>query len=281
MPTVRVNEIEVNYLDSGQGDALVLVHNLISSIHGYDFNIPAFSKHFRTIAYDQRGHGLSSKPESGYTFDTMSEDLYQLLTALKLDSCYLLGTAALGIGVMLTFFMKHPEMVKALIPVSGALIPSQPTREGQRAGGDSTRATGFQRLQEVAREGGMVAVLEERKKTMTFWTDRILNNPEIWSRFELMYHQTAVAAFLALPERFTEERWQKIKDQLHRHEIPVMQLVGGEHADPMGLIRNMKSVSPRLHGVILPDAGHYPAIENPDDFNMAVLNFLAGVRAYG
>lgn len=282
MPVVHVNGIDVNYVDEGQGEVLVLVHNLISSIHGYDFNIPVFSKYFRTIAYDLRGHGLSSKPEGGYTFDNMAEDLYQLLRALNVESCYLLGTAAVGRGVIFTFHLKHPEMVKALIPVSGGTL-SETGRETAAAGETSRAevATRFGRLQQIAREQGMMAVFEYRKQDRLFWTQKILDSSEILSRFEVMYQQTAVDAFVNLPERLSPQQRQQLIDALKTHVVPVLQLVGVEDVTPEQTIASMKSICPRFHGLILPESGHYPAIENPDDFNQAVLNFLAGVRAYG
>jgi pimeloyl-ACP methyl ester carboxylesterase len=105
MPTMHVNGIDVNYIDTGEGatgETLVLVHNLVSSIRGFDFNIPVLSKYFRVIAHDQRGHGLSSKPKSGYDSDTTSEDLYQLLSNLNVKSFYLLGVARIGVVVIFT-----------------------------------------------------------------------------------------------------------------------------------------------------------------------------------
>jgi pimeloyl-ACP methyl ester carboxylesterase len=47
------------------------------------------------------------------------------------------------------------------------------------------------------------------------------------------------------------------------------------------MIAHWKADHPDCHALLLPDCGHYVAIENPADFNRAVLNFLAGVRAYG
>ncbi|HXG36470.1 MAG TPA: alpha/beta fold hydrolase, partial [Dehalococcoidia bacterium] len=112
MPTLQVNGIEVNYTQEGQGDPLVLVHNLIASSRAYDFNAPVFAKYFRTIRYDLRGHGLSSRTESWdeknyYTFDNLAEDLYQLLKALNVDSCYLLGQAYWGVGIITSFYARH------------------------------------------------------------------------------------------------------------------------------------------------------------------------------
>lgn len=280
MPMVHVNGIDVSYVDEGQGEALVLVHNLISSLHGFDFNIPVFSQYYRTIAYDLRGHGLSSKSETGYTFDIMAEDLYQLLTTLNVKSCYLVGQAAVGVGLIFTYFLHHPEMVKALLPVSATLLVGRPRAQGPLPADERRGASGVQYLREIARERGMLAVLAERRKTMTLWTPQILSNAEIWHRFEAMYQQTAVAAFLALPEVISAERHQEIAAQLSRHPVPVLLLAGVEYADQKQVMESLRSICPRFHALVLPDCGTYAAIENPQDFNRAVLNFLAGVRAY-
>lgn len=279
MPIAHVNGIDVHYVDSGQGETLVLVHNLIANVHAFDFNIPIFARYYRTVAYDLRGHGLSSRPESGYSLDELAEDLYQLLQTLNVDSCYLLGQAAVGINVIATFFLHHPKMVKALICSSGGTLARRPEEEASSA--DVQQATaGLQHLAQVARERGMMAVLEERKRTRTFWSDRILNNPEIWSRFEVMYEQAAAQAFLSIPQRMDEEQKRKIVAHFQKHRVPVFQLIGDEDMNAAQTIRNMREFCPRYHGVVLPECGHYPAIENPHDFNVAVLNFLAGVRTY-
>lgn len=284
MPVAHINGISINYVESGEGEALVLVHNLISSLHGYDLNMPAFAKHYRTIAYDCRGHGESSKPAStsDYTFDKMAEDLYQLLKSLNVQSAYFLGQAAIGIGQIFTFFLHHPEMVKGLIAVSfGALATGvDPARQRQTA--DMPRGSGgLDRLKRIAEAQGMMAALEERKKTLTLWTPEILDNPEIMRRFEVMYRQAAVPAFVALPERITEERRTEIAAQLQKHPVPVFQVAGADDVNPIEGLAGLRAISPRYHAVILPACGHYIAIENPDDFNAAVLNFLAGVRTYG
>ncbi|HXG36237.1 MAG TPA: alpha/beta hydrolase [Dehalococcoidia bacterium] len=277
MPTAQVNDITINYVDAGQGEPLVLVHNIIASVHAFDFNIPEFSKHYRTVAFDLRGHGLSSKPESesDYSFEILAEDLYQLLKQLDIDSCYLLGQAAVGVGAIFTFFLRHPEMVKALISVSGSTIAQVRSTEAA-----ARTQSQFDRIREAARTGGMMAALEERKSSMLFWIPKTLEDPAIYNRFEEMYRQTAVPAFLALPERFTEERRQAIIDHVASHLVPKMLILGSLDSAPQEQVAGMRMVAPDLHAVMLPDCGHYPAIENPRDFNAAVLNFIAGAKLY-
>jgi pimeloyl-ACP methyl ester carboxylesterase len=253
-------------------------------MHGYDFNFPVFSKYFRTVVYDERGHGLSSKPEpeSAYGFEVMAEDLYQLLKHLGVDSCYLVGQAAIGIGQIFTFFVNHPEMVKGLIPVSGGFPSVAGRRQAENESGMSTGQLSAGRyLREVARERGMLAVLEERKKNMYLWTQRILETPEIMSRFEVMYQQTSPYVFLHYPEQITEERYKEIVDKVEQYKVPILQIVGLEDPDPVRVINQMKNVNRRAQAAVIPESGHYPAIENPYDFNTAILNFIAGIRQYG
>jgi pimeloyl-ACP methyl ester carboxylesterase len=65
MPTARLNGIDIPYEVTGNGlETLVLVHNVIANLSGYDDNAPVFGKHFRTIRFELRGHGASSKVAS-------------------------------------------------------------------------------------------------------------------------------------------------------------------------------------------------------------------------
>ena len=293
MPMTNVNGVDLNYIDTGpveSGETIVMVHNLISSIHGFDFNIPVISKHCRVIAYDQRGHGLSSKTDSGYDSDTTSEDLFQLLQLLNVtEPFYLLGCARIGVGVIFTFFYHHPEMVKAIISVSGLWELggvghyAKPATEQPNLEDVAERtAANMRHLRELAKSEGMLAVFEERKRNLAMWIPKDLADPDIMSRFEEMYRQTSPTAFRSFPETITEERRQAIIAQLRNHAVPTLLIDGGEfRAGNEGRTgRVLKELCPLFQHVILPDSGHYPAIENPDDFNRALLNFIAGIRAY-
>jgi pimeloyl-ACP methyl ester carboxylesterase len=217
-----------------------------------------------------------------YTFDAMVEDLYQLLRQLNIQSAYFVGQAAIGIGQIFTFFLHHPEMVKGLVAVSFGSFATGINPENQRSTAEMPRGSGgLNHLKQIAQEKGMLAALEERKKTLTLWTPEILDNPEIMSRFEEMYRQAAVPAFVALPERISEQRHKEVAAALQKNPVPVFHVAGVDDVNPTEGLEGLRAISPRYHAVILPDCGHYVAIENPGDFNAAVLNFLAGVQTYG
>ena len=286
MPIARLNGIDINYQVTGDGpETLVLVHNVIANMSAYDDNAPAFGKHFRTIRFDLRGHGQSSKVDTQaeapgfYTYENTAADLAALLDHLGVERCHVLGQAYWGVSTASTFMAKHPERVQSLTAVSCDLLAT-PEGAGLFDSMTPQMRAGFERLHAVARSEGMLAVFEARKQTRTFWGDRLMASPQILERFREMYATTSPLTFLNFPLMRPAAK-QAITDTLARHRIPTFVLMGVQDPHPEEMIALWKADYPACHALLLPDCGHYVAIENPTDFNRAVLNFLAGVRAYG
>src|SRR5262245_26940065 len=97
MPTVEVGKensaaIQLYYEDHGAGRPVVLIHGWPSSSRSWEKQTAALvAAGHRVIAYDRRGFGQSSKPWTGYDFDTFAQDLHQLLTKLDLKDVTLVG----------------------------------------------------------------------------------------------------------------------------------------------------------------------------------------------
>ncbi len=71
--TISTNGINLHYRDwGGSGRQVVLLHGLASSCHIWDLVAPQLAEDFAVIAVDQRGHGLSDKPDTGYDFASVS-----------------------------------------------------------------------------------------------------------------------------------------------------------------------------------------------------------------
>lgn len=97
MPYINVGEensgaIELYYEDHGAGSPIVLVHGWPLSGRSWERQVPVLvAGGHRVITYDRRGFGESSRPISGYDYDTLAEDLNKLLTKLDLRAITLVG----------------------------------------------------------------------------------------------------------------------------------------------------------------------------------------------
>jgi non-heme chloroperoxidase len=84
--------IDLYYEDHGTGDPVVLVHGWPLSGRAWEKQVPALvAAGHRVITYDRRGFGESSKPWTGYDYDTLARDLDRLLTKLNLRNVTLVG----------------------------------------------------------------------------------------------------------------------------------------------------------------------------------------------
>jgi pimeloyl-ACP methyl ester carboxylesterase len=97
MPYITVGEensgsIDLYYEDHGTGRPVILIHGWPLSGASWEKQSSALLEAgYRVITYDRRGFGNSSKPTSGYTYDTLAEDLRKLVTKLDLQDASLVG----------------------------------------------------------------------------------------------------------------------------------------------------------------------------------------------
>lgn len=74
------------------------------------------------VAVDQRGHGLSDKPETGYGFDEVTADLRGLIQALAWGARPILVGQSWGGNVVLEFAARYPGLARGLVLVDGGFI---------------------------------------------------------------------------------------------------------------------------------------------------------------
>src|SRR5438093_13091855 len=93
MPVASVNGVDLYYETSGTGFPLVLAHGYCTSINLWQHQIPLLAQRYRVIAYDARGHGLSSAPagKEHYTLAHLVADMEPPLPHLGLPQCYIGG----------------------------------------------------------------------------------------------------------------------------------------------------------------------------------------------
>jgi pimeloyl-ACP methyl ester carboxylesterase len=99
--------IDIYYEDYGSGKPVVLIHGWPLSSSSWEKQIPPLIEAgYRVIAYDRRGFGHSSKPASGYNYDTLAEDLNKIMTKLNLRDATLVGFS-MGGGEVARYLSKY------------------------------------------------------------------------------------------------------------------------------------------------------------------------------
>ncbi len=107
---------------AGGKTPFLLVHGLASNSRTWDAvgDLLAAAGH-PVIALDQRGHGLSDKPDSGYDFATITGDLYRLMETLHLQPPIVVGQSWGG-NVVLEFAVRYPGLAAGYVWVDGGFI---------------------------------------------------------------------------------------------------------------------------------------------------------------
>ena len=148
---VSANSISVNYHEEGTGSPLVLIHGLSDDCALWAPLMPEFSRHYRAIALDVRGHGNSGKPDMPYSIQLFSNDLLGLFQELEIPKAHLLGLS-MGAAIAQQFALDHPERTRSLILLS-AFSHNDP----------GARDT-LKRLRESVIRGGLPAFFDEAVK---------------------------------------------------------------------------------------------------------------------
>src|SRR5262252_7139056 len=110
MPIAKLPDAQLFYQWDGPENAPVLVFsNSLGTTHRmWDPQVEAFSKHFRLLRYDTRGHGQSSVTPGPYTIEKLSADVLDLLDTQKIERAYFCGLSMGGmIGMLLGSTAAH------------------------------------------------------------------------------------------------------------------------------------------------------------------------------
>jgi pimeloyl-ACP methyl ester carboxylesterase len=100
----------------------LLVHGLASNAQMWDGSGAVLSaRGYYAVAVDQRGHGLSDKPDDGYDFETITDDLLRLIEIEGLERPVVAGQSWGG-NVVVELGWRAPERVRGIVPVDGGVI---------------------------------------------------------------------------------------------------------------------------------------------------------------
>lgn len=117
---IKANGIKIYYEEYGSGDPLLLLHGNSQSIESFRLQIKEFSKYFRVIAVDTRGHGKTSDQSKRYTYDLFADDMLALIDKLNLDKTNIVGWSDGG-NTALIMALKKPEKINKIVTM-GAVV---------------------------------------------------------------------------------------------------------------------------------------------------------------
>jgi len=113
-------DIQHFYLESGGGEPLILLHGNGEDCGYFTHQTEAFSRHFRVIAPDTRGHGKTPRGEAPFTIRQFALDLAGFMDRLGLANAHILGFSD-GANIAMCFASRYPGRVKKLVLNGGNL----------------------------------------------------------------------------------------------------------------------------------------------------------------
>jgi len=258
---VKANGISINYQVKGKGANLVLVHGAGDNLNMWYHQVPVFSKSYRVITYDVRGSGKTERPEGEYSIALLAEDAYQLMKAIGVKEAYFLGYS-MGGRIALELALNHPELIKALILANSSVVLTPPSAESLER-----RRT----ILELLGKGDMKA-FAEMMTAGAFSPGLKSRNPAEFKKYmkvKLQNHPQGIARIMQLLGAPASP------PDLSKVRCPVL-LIVGEHDLYMGVEQGKRGHEAMTGSkmVLLP-TGHAAAIEAPEKFNSAVLEFLS------
>ncbi|MDQ0331470.1 2-(acetamidomethylene)succinate hydrolase [Mesorhizobium sp. YL-MeA3-2017] len=113
---IDTGRIVLNVRETGSGPSLLFFHGITSNSAVFTPLMARLSDRFTTMAVDQRGHGLSDKPESGYEANDYADDIASLIRTLDRGPAILVGHS-LGARNSVTAAARYPDLVRSVIAI--------------------------------------------------------------------------------------------------------------------------------------------------------------------
>lgn len=114
---LSVAEHKIRFLEKGKGPPLVLLHGLGGSLEWWEYNFDAFSRKYRTIAFDFPGFGYSTKSGLDFSKNSASDFMTSFLDAFCIPKASLIGNSMGGLIAFLTA-VNQPERIDKIILVN-------------------------------------------------------------------------------------------------------------------------------------------------------------------
>jgi pimeloyl-ACP methyl ester carboxylesterase len=235
----EVNGIKIHYAIYGQGSPVIFLHGGLANVDYWGNQVPAVAAHHTVILMDSRGHGRSTRDARPYGYDLMADDVVALLDALKIPKADVVGWSDGGIlGIDLA--LRHKDRVGKVFAFAANTVTSGVVEGVEK---NPTFAA------YIERAGHEYAEHSATPKEYDAFVDQI---SKMWA---------------------DQPNWTD--DQLKAIDTPVL-VVDGDHDEAIKRAHTeyIAATIPRAGLLILPNVSHFAFLQDPDQFNFAILHFL-------
>ncbi len=277
---IDTGDVRLHAVIGGDGPPLLLIHGWPGSWYYWRLVMPQLAREFEVIVVDQRGIGLSDKPEVGYDTGTLADDLVGLMDALGHKQFAVVGVDT-GMLIAYALAADHADRVVRLAlgeaPLPGITPPNPLILPDQVV--DRLWHIPFNQLKETnerlvrGREdiffGAEFSASAGTNKlpayAVKYYVEGLASSPEaLHGSFQLYRAFGATAA-------------QNMERKNRRLPMPVLAMGGAESSGAM-VGDTMKLTADDVETLVIPGIGHWLAEQAPDAMVAALTRFLAPYR---
>jgi pimeloyl-ACP methyl ester carboxylesterase len=273
---VDTGELRLHAVTGGEGPPLLLVHGWPQFWYQFRLIMPALARDFSVVAVDQRGIGLSGKPQDGYDSATLANDLVALMDALGHQRFALYGTDV-GMPIAYALAADHRDRVDRLAPLPG-ISPSPPLflppplnamlwhlAFNQLPKVNEQLVTGREDIFFGAEFDASAGTNKLPADVVGYYIDTLASDPDhLRGSFEF---------YRAIPT--TAAQNEKRKER--RLTLPVL-AIGGAESSGEGVGNTMMLAADDVETLVIPGCGHWVAEQAPGELLAALTAFLAPYR---
>ncbi len=257
MPKIQSNGINLYYEIHGEGQPLLFIHGLGSSTRDWEFQVQEFSKSYKVITFDLRGHGQSDKPAGPYKMSMFAADTVGLLKALGIENPHIVGLS-LGGGV------AYQLAVDASLPIRSLTIVNSTPELLVRTFKD--RMMVWQRI--------AIVKLLGMKKMGEMLSKRLFIKPEqedIRQIFVTRWAENNQRAYLDAMRALVG--WS-VTAHIGSIRCPTLIIAADQDYSPVSAKEAYTAQIQGARLVVIPDSRHATPVERPQEFNQALMKFL-------
>ena len=274
MPYATTDDrVKLWYEETGAGTPIVFVHEFAADHRSWEPQMRHFGQRYRCITYSARGYPPSDVPEKAesYSQNRATDDIAAVMDHLKIDKAHVVGLSMGGFAT-LHFGFRHPGRALSLV-VAGCGYGAEKDQQ------DRFRAE-VELVAKSLKDEGMAKFAEK----YAYGPTRVQfenKDPRGFAQFkkELAEHSALGSANTQIGVQGQRPSLYDLLPQMRALTIPTLILTGDEDWPCLAPSILMKREIPSSALSVMPNCGHTINIEDPDQFNRIVGEFLVQVDA--